>query len=442
MSDPSQPFTHGAFWDRYSQNWDEEIRPHIEGTVLGEEWTAPARTRFIFERFAEPYLSTSARVVEIGPGGGKFSREIVGRCRELVLVDISREMLRRANRACDGRAREVLIEDGNFQDLDPGSIDLVFSYDVFIHLESEEVFRYFAEVNKILRTGGVFSVHTSSYESRWGFHSYLQQIRGHQQDIGTRYGGRMYPMSESILRRFAEHSGFVVVDAYSNREDRDVILALRKARPAHPWTFATTPELYRRFELSERVGGSDRRELYAALSPETGEPLILAVGDVDDPRLRATARVSAPEHPSLAAARGWEEHAGIGIVRFREPGGLRLPEVLARGDSGSSGDARGKQLGRLLEGLLEAHAAGLVHGELTADFILETDTGLKLFGLMTPDAREIEELRSNDLAGVASILASVAPHTGKAAELEEIVGELERHPRVSLVDQAARRLIR
>ena len=441
MADPSERFAHGDFWDRYSQSWESEVKPRIEGEILGEEWTHPERTRFVYERFASPYLSPSARVVEIGPGGGKFSRRLVEQCRELLLVDISREMLQRANRVIGGRAREVLIDDGQIDGVASASVDLVFSYDVFIHLESEEVFRYLAEVNRILKTGGVFSVHTSSFESRWGMHSYFQQVRDHQPLIGQRYGGRMYPMSAGILRRLAEHSGFSVRDAHADRDDKDIIFALRKTRPARPWAFLTTPDLYRRYELSERIGGSDRRELYAGLSLASGQPVILAVGDCEDRLLIATAAAEVPRHPCLAAPRGWDALAGVGIVRYS---GQR-PHAIATHCGENAGSERPGELealGRLLEGLLEAHGSGLAHGELGSGFVLGDSQAEypQILGWVDrcelPDADACER----DLAAIAPILAAAATANG-VEELAEIARQLGRDPNETTAVRTAEKFL-
>lgn len=441
MSDATDHFVHGEFWDEYSRRWDEEVRPRIEGTLLGEEWARPERTHFVYDRFAAPFLSESARVIEIGPGGGKFSRLLVERCAELILVDVSREMLRRANQACGGRAREVIAGDCSIAEIESDSIDLVFSYDVFIHLESEEVFRYFAEVNRVLRPDGIFSVHTSSFESRLGFLSYLQQLRDHPTAAG-RYGGRMYPLNESILRRFAEHSGFEVEDVFARWDDKDILFALRKSRPARPWTFLIAPELNRRFELAERAGGSDRRELYAARSLESAEPRTLLVGDAEDPVLQAVAAAAVPDHPCLGAPLDFETGAGLGIVQFPGAHGRALPRHrdLVAADLGHWR----RQAGRLLEGLLEAHAAGLAHGEFGPEFVLvDVPAGqLKLYGLAEP-AEASAEARRSDLASVADVLAEVSgpPGSDGAESLAEIVAELGTGPRASLVERAVEILL-
>ena len=424
----TERFLHGNFWDQYSQAWDQEVRPQIEGQILGEEWTSPERTEFVYRNFAEPFCDRQSKVVEIGPGGGKFSRRLVERCAELTLVDISADMLRRAGEACGGRARILHVEDGRLTALDSDSIDLVFSFDVFIHLESEEVFRYFAEVNRVLRGGGIFSVHTSTFESRWGFHSYLQQFRDNSASIGSRYGGRMYPMSDGIVRRFIEHSGFEVVTSYSSRQDKDLIYVLRKVGPARVWDFVVnTPELSSRIELSERLGGSSQRELFSGLDIAAGKRVVFLLGDAGDPVLVSIAATEPPKAPGLLADGQFLEHGSFALASFP----CQLPwtfDAWLEQDRGEKAADPNTLLAQFAEALLLTHDQGLVHGELNPGSVIwdEADDVLCLVGLY-PAEEAAEELRLSDLRGLGRLLA----RAGVASDdepLGQLLEELEESP--------------
>jgi SAM-dependent methyltransferase len=400
------PFDHGAFWDAYSATWERDVGAPGAHDALGSEWSTPEVTGRVLRRFAFPYLHPEAAVLEIGPGSGKFSRLLVERCRSLTLADISRSMLARANQACGGHAREVPIEDGHL-DLPAGSFDFVLSYDVFLHLEAEEVFRYFAGANRVLRPGGVFTVHTSTFETRWGLHSFLLQIRDQRPRIGSRYGGRMYPLTDRIMRRFAEHSGFAAVDAETHSPSKDLLYAFRKVRPARPWNFLATPRLAGRLELSERVGGSDRRELYSGRDAATGTPQLLLLGEADDERIQAAARAAVPQHPFLAAPCGGEVADGFSVARYpgHEPVSLtRVPPVWPA-----------KWLVGFAEGLLAAHEHGLAHGDVSARFIVRDaiDEGLRLVGLYEPHPEASAEVVRRDIGGLARLLRRARIERGR-----------------------------
>ncbi len=244
----SKDFDHGGFWNAYSSRWEKEgdgqwtPKP---GAVLGAEWGDDAQAVAIVERYVKPYLAPGGRVLEIGPGGGKFSRLLDRLAGDLILADIAKGMLERTAASLPRRPRTLLLDGSSLAPEADSTIDFVFSYDVFIHLESEEIFRYFAEANRVLVPRGHFLVHTSTLESAFGFHAYFRQLRDHQRDIGHRYGGRMYPLTMSVFRRFAEHSGFEIVDQHGDFSDRDLVLLLRKTHPAWAWRFATVPEPWR-----------------------------------------------------------------------------------------------------------------------------------------------------------------------------------------------------
>lgn len=437
---PEKEFDHADFWNSYSRSWEDQVGSRIGGGILGEEWAPPEHTRFIFERFAEPYLHPEARVVEIGPGGGKFSRQIVERCQELFLVDISRKMIERANAACAGRARELLVQDGRLDALESQSIDLVFSYDVFIHLEAEEVFRYFAEVNRVLENGGTFSVHSSTYESRWGFHSFLQQLRDNHPRIGQRYGGRMYPLTSAIVRRFADHSGFEEIDHHSGPDDKDIIFALRKVRPARPWICLSRPELAREVELSERMGGSDVRELYALRDLRSGALGSGLVGEAGNPELTSTNEAELPDHPCLPKPLRLVSGAGQAIVVFED---LRGERIQARTPTPAGWRRLEDRLAQLVQGVLLAHERGLAHGEIDPRTVLEDRASgvCKLFGFHASPDGSTSSRQEKDLRGLAALLERLLP-LEQRPDLAKALVELGRSPAPPIAAEVVEQLRR
>lgn len=64
----------------------------------GDEWNGQSRVSgqpypewkvSIVKTFIEPNLGPNVVVLEIAPGHGRWTREMIGRCRELFLVDLS-----------------------------------------------------------------------------------------------------------------------------------------------------------------------------------------------------------------------------------------------------------------------------------------------------------------------------------------------------------------
>jgi len=146
--------------------WDSEY----QWTEDGDEWNGQARVcgqpyedwkRSVVETFLAAYIAQSSTVLEIGPGHGRWSKEIVDRCRGLVLVDLSPNCLEHCRRLFNGRDDVAYLgTDGrSLTGVDDASIDFVWSYDAFVHMEPEVVEAYLSEIRRVLRPGGRAAVH-------------------------------------------------------------------------------------------------------------------------------------------------------------------------------------------------------------------------------------------------------------------------------------------
>jgi SAM-dependent methyltransferase len=113
------------------------------------------------ELFA-PFLGTCDTIVELGPGGGRFTAVLLPKCRRLLAAATSPTMLAMLRRRFAGDARlECVPLDG--QGLGPiadASADAVFAFDVFVHLPQWDAFNYLREIRCVLRPGGKAVLHT------------------------------------------------------------------------------------------------------------------------------------------------------------------------------------------------------------------------------------------------------------------------------------------
>ena len=102
-------------------------------------------------------LAPDDRVLEIGCGLGRLTREIAARVAAVQALDVSDEMLRRA-RALNSGLSNVNWLLGNGLDLSPvedTSLDACISHVVFQHIPDVEiVFGYVREIGRVLRPGG------------------------------------------------------------------------------------------------------------------------------------------------------------------------------------------------------------------------------------------------------------------------------------------------
>jgi SAM-dependent methyltransferase len=111
------------------------------------------------------------RAVEIGSGLGRVCLALARRFDEVVGVDVSPEMVRRARSLVDDPRVTFEVGDGDgLGVLGDASVDLVLSFTVFQHIpKASIVHRYLAEAGRVLRPGGVlaFQWNNEPGRARW-----------------------------------------------------------------------------------------------------------------------------------------------------------------------------------------------------------------------------------------------------------------------------------
>ncbi|HXG34485.1 MAG TPA: class I SAM-dependent methyltransferase [Bryobacteraceae bacterium] len=99
------------------------------------------------------------RVLEIGCGAGRVTRALAEVFGEVYGVDVSGEMIRRAQEACRDLPNVHLYKNNgmDLSVLPPLEFDFAFSSIVFQHIPSREIIEnYVREVHRLLRPGGLF----------------------------------------------------------------------------------------------------------------------------------------------------------------------------------------------------------------------------------------------------------------------------------------------
>lgn len=173
-----------------AEGW-ERIARHYTGDTrqLGDAWHAPEvvgsdvpPSEFVWhlnETIFAPFLDSPGVLLEIGPGGGRFTEVLLPQCRELIAADTSRTMLRILRSRFEGGERQprVLHLDGRgLMTLASESVDAVFSYDVFVHLEHWDFFRYLLEIRRVLRADGKAIIHHANTFSPLGWEKFLLDV--------------------------------------------------------------------------------------------------------------------------------------------------------------------------------------------------------------------------------------------------------------------------
>ncbi|NRA97407.1 MAG: class I SAM-dependent methyltransferase [Planctomycetes bacterium] len=212
-------------WDRYAEEWQAKRRDRAS-QLLGEEWSDQDLDRNLFANYCRPFLSTRTRVLEIGQGGGKFTRLIAPEVEHVVCLDVARRMLEGARDGLKGVANVSYVL-GDGRGLAPfatGSMDFAFSYDVFVHLDQEDVFLYLQDLKRVLRPAGRAVLSFANLLDPLGFTQFEAEAGRHR--TGARAAGRINFLSPDVVRTLATSANLDVESIHLAANNRDMIAIL------------------------------------------------------------------------------------------------------------------------------------------------------------------------------------------------------------------------
>jgi ubiquinone/menaquinone biosynthesis C-methylase UbiE len=148
-----------AKWN-VTHNWEED----------GDEWKGQALKcgvpyqawkASVVANVIDPLLIPGSRILEIGSGHGRWSGYLAARAKELFLVDLSPDCLKH----CRARFKHLQhiqyrVTDGSSLPTEiRNSIDFIWSFDCFVHIERPQIELYFREFWRVLAPSGKAVVH-------------------------------------------------------------------------------------------------------------------------------------------------------------------------------------------------------------------------------------------------------------------------------------------
>jgi cyclopropane fatty-acyl-phospholipid synthase-like methyltransferase len=127
---------------------------HEPSDYFGLHWGDPQkleRLRSVRDRFVIPYVNADHAAVEIGPGGGRWTRYLLG-FAELYTLDYHQESLDQLAKEYRAPHLHMIANNGgDFPGITAESIDFLFSFGVFVHLEMDIIEAYLANMRPILK---------------------------------------------------------------------------------------------------------------------------------------------------------------------------------------------------------------------------------------------------------------------------------------------------
>ncbi|MGH7341600.1 MAG: class I SAM-dependent methyltransferase, partial [Candidatus Rokuibacteriota bacterium] len=109
--------------------------------------------RFIRDRYVLPYVNPEQTGLEIGPGGGRWTRYLLS-FKTLYVVDYHQELLDELRRHFS-RPNLVAVKNNgsDFPGVPAHSVQYVFSFGTFVHLELDLISAYLESLRGILAPG-------------------------------------------------------------------------------------------------------------------------------------------------------------------------------------------------------------------------------------------------------------------------------------------------
>lgn len=218
---------YAAEWNQYEREWVESTE-RASGDLLGQEWSDRSLERNVFRNYCHPYLHAQAVVLEIGQGGGKFTNMIAPEVRRVVCLDVSRNMLARARADLSGvkNVSYVLGDGRGLAPIAPGSIDFAFSYDVFVHLDQEDMYLYLRDLFRVLTPGGRAVISFANMLDPMGFKKFLEEVGQHR--TGNRAPGRINFLSPDVVNTMVDSAGLSIESLHIAANNRDMLAVLER----------------------------------------------------------------------------------------------------------------------------------------------------------------------------------------------------------------------
>lgn len=141
----------------------------------GDEWSDMAEFCGVpylewKESLAEHFIKGNVcgkTVLEIGPGHGRWTAYLAP-AKKLILVDLSPNCIEFCKKLFSGKTQvDYHVNDGKSLPVGGESVDFIWSFDTFVHIEKDILEQYLAEIARVLRPGGSAVIHHPGRRFLW-----------------------------------------------------------------------------------------------------------------------------------------------------------------------------------------------------------------------------------------------------------------------------------
>ena len=163
-------------WSRGGDEWTQDVKTHRG--IDPSQWKTSLINNMMLK-----YVKDDSTILEVGIGAGRWTEILQPLAKKLILVDISEKCIEICkNKFKNSSNVEYYLINGRLNMIKDNSIDYVWSYDVFVHINPTDIEKYIEDFSLILKPGGYAIIHHSGKYSEQkirvnGFRSYMNAAR-------------------------------------------------------------------------------------------------------------------------------------------------------------------------------------------------------------------------------------------------------------------------
>lgn len=144
-----------------SRGLNAEIWDHWDWTAGGEEWTlTDAWKKSLVRQVLKPSVPKDSVVLEIGPGAGRWTQYLIPLAADYTGIDLSKTCVDLCTQKFASPSARFRVNEGNnLPGVAEASIGLIWSFDVFVHINLVDIASYLEEFFRVLKPGGRAVIH-------------------------------------------------------------------------------------------------------------------------------------------------------------------------------------------------------------------------------------------------------------------------------------------
>lgn len=181
----------------------------------------------VIETCIMPFISEDINILEIGPGGGTFTQFLINGCRHLTAIDVIRKPVA-FNDLPNFTYHELPNNSFDCVPVKSGTMDFVFSYNVFCHLSNEAIQEYLKGIRRVLKVGGSAVFMLSNFE-----HTKKHTNNPEKYSVGDLLPMGHYYQDDRTID-LVIGSGWNIESRNMIPEHRDIIIHIKKVKNAQP----------------------------------------------------------------------------------------------------------------------------------------------------------------------------------------------------------------